>query len=152
MISGDTNRRNYTAGDGDYTAPDPAKSLWASLGQTTQSTLAQRALGFNCLDYTKAAEGSLYRHFLPSKEYIDANCPDGIRMELMFPSCWDGVNLDSTNHKDHVAFPDMVINGDCPDDYPVRLPGLFYETIWDMAAFTGRTGSFVLSNGDPLGK
>ncbi|KUI61089.1 hypothetical protein VP1G_08259 [Cytospora mali] len=151
MIAGDTTRRNYTVGDGDYESPDPPKSEWASMGQTNQADLAQRALGFNCLDYSKDAEGSLYRHFMPSKEYIDSNCPDGIRFELMFPSCWDGVNLDSTNHRSHVAYPDLVINGDCPDDYPVRLPGLFFETIWDMSAYGDKDGYFVMSNGDPLG-
>lgn len=151
MIAGDTNRRNYSVGTGDYEQPDPDKSLWRALNQVTQTDLAQRALGFNCLDYTKAAEGSLYRHFLPSKDYIDANCPDGIRFELMFPSCWDGVSLDSEDHMSHVAYPDLVMNGDCPSDFPVRLPGLFYETIWDMAAFKDKQGSFVMSNGDPYG-
>lgn len=151
MIAGDTKRRNYTVGNGDYQAPDPDKSLWRSLNQVTQGDLAQRALGFNCLDYSKAAEGSLYRHFLPSKDYIDANCPDGIRFELMFPSCWDGKNLDSDDHMSHVAYPDLVINGDCPTDFPVRLPGLFYETIWDMAKFSDKDGIFIMSNGDPYG-
>ncbi|KAI7783434.1 wsc domain-containing protein [Diaporthe eres] len=151
MIAGDTKRRNYTVGNGDYQAPDPDKSLWRSLNQVTQGDLAQRALGFNCLDYSKAAEGSLYRHFLPSKDYIDANCPDGIRFELMFPSCWDGKNLDSDDHRSHVAYPDLVINGDCPSDFPVRLPGLFYETIWDMAKFSDKDGIFIMSNGDPYG-
>lgn len=151
MIAGDKDRRNYTVGDSTFDQPDPPKSEWAALGQTSQTDLAQRALGFNCLDYSKTAEGSLYRHFLPSKDYIDANCPDGIRAELMFPSCWDGENLDSDDHQSHVAYPDLVINGDCPDTHPVRLPGLFYETIWDMGSYTDRSGIFAFSNGDPLG-
>ncbi len=25
------------------------------------------------------------RHYLPTKDYLDANCLDGIRIELMFP-------------------------------------------------------------------
>lgn len=154
MVAGDSNRRNYTVGDSSYEDPDPGKSEWAALNQTSQEDLAQRAIGFNCLDYTKAAEGSLYRHFLPSKDYIDAYCPDGIRAELMFPSCWDGVNLDSEDHKSHVAYPSLVINGECPDTHPVRLPGLFYETIWDMGSstYSNRSGIFAFSNGDPLGK
>lgn len=152
MIAGDSDRRNYTVGNSSYEEPDPAKSLWAALDQTSQTDLAQRAIGFNCLDYSKDAEGSLYRHFMPSKEYVDAYCPDGLRFELMFPSCWDGVNVDSDDHKSHVAYPDLVINGNCPDTHPVRLPGLFYETIWDMGSYTDRSGIFVISNGDPTGK
>lgn len=150
MIAGDSLRRNYSLGD--VNTPDPEKSLWAALGQVTQGDLAQRALGFNCLNYQKAPEGSLYRHFLPDKAYLDANCPDGIRFELMFPSCWNGKDLDSPNHKDHVAYPDLVMTGTCPPDYPIRLVSLFYETIWATDAFKNRPGKFVISNGDPYGK
>lgn len=149
MISGDTNRRSYTLGD--VSAEDPPKSLWASMGQTSQSDLAQRAIGFNCLNYQKAPEGTLYRHHMPSKEYLDANCANGLRLELMFPSCWDGKNLDSENHRDHVAFPNLVMNGDCPPEFPVRLPSMLFEVIHDTTAFKGRNGRFVMANGDPTG-
>lgn len=148
MIAGDSRQRNFT-----LPVPDPPQSEWSSLaGQTTQAGLAAKALGFNCLNYATIPEGSLYRHFMPDKSYIDANCADGIRLELMFPSCWDGVNLDSDDHKSHVAYPDLVIQGTCPEGYPVRLPGLFYETIVNTPAFTSQSGQFVFANGDPTGK
>ncbi|KAL7945461.1 hypothetical protein V8C42DRAFT_323216 [Trichoderma barbatum] len=150
MVSGDTNRRTYSAGD--PTQPDPAKSLWASLGQTTQEILAERAIGFNCLNYAKAPEGTLYRHFLPDKAFLDANCKDGIRLEIMFPSCWKGGDAtDSPNHKDHVAFPDLVMTGNCPEGYPERLPSILFEVIWATNAYAGRDGQFVLSNQDTTG-
>ncbi|KAL7823829.1 hypothetical protein V8C26DRAFT_383986 [Trichoderma gracile] len=150
MVAGDTNRRTYSAGD--PTQPDPAKSLWASLGQTTQEILAQRAIGFNCLNYDKAPEGTLYRHFLPDKGFLDANCKDGIRFEIMFPSCWKGGDaLDSPNHQDHVAYPDLVMTGNCPDGYPERLPSMLFEIIWNTNAYAGRAGQFVLSNQDTTG-
>ncbi|KAI5461554.1 hypothetical protein BGZ63DRAFT_404401 [Mariannaea sp. PMI_226] len=151
MISGENTRRTYTAGD--PSKPDPEKSLWESLGQTDQSTLAQRALGFNCLNYAKPPEGTLYRHYMPDKAYLDANCKNGLRFEIMFPSCWKGGNnIDSPDHKSHVAFPDLVMTGNCPKDYPYRLPSLMYEVIWDTASFANRNGKFVLSNGDTTGK
>ncbi len=150
MIAGDTFRRNYTAGD--VTLPDPEQSFWAELGQTTQAYLTQRALGFNCLNYDKMAEGTLYRHFMPDKSYVDANCKDGLRTEVSFPACWNGKDLDSANHRSHVAYPDLVLAGTCPPDFPVRLPGLMYETIWGTPAFENRTGRFVLSNGDVSGR
>jgi uncharacterized protein DUF1996 len=152
MIAGDSNRRNYSIGDTDYKAADPEKSLWGQLGQTSQVDLAQRAIGFNCLNYHKNPEGSLYRHYLPDKDYLDANCPMGVRFEIMFPSCWDGKNTDSEGHNKHVAYPDLVMNGNCPPGFDTRLPGLFYETIWDTHAFVGKPGKFVISNGDVLGK
>ncbi|KAL1880210.1 hypothetical protein VTK73DRAFT_6038 [Phialemonium thermophilum] len=151
MIAGDTYRRNYSINGLSPDQPDPAKSLWAQLGETTQADLAQRAIGFNCLNYAKAPEGSLYRHYLPPKDYLDQNCANGVRFELMFPSCWNGKDLDSPNHKDHVAYPDLVMEGDCPEGYPIRLPGLFYEVIWETDLFKGVPGEFVIANGDVRG-
>ncbi|KAI8633215.1 hypothetical protein F5Y19DRAFT_294316 [Xylariaceae sp. FL1651] len=150
MIAGSNFRRDYTVGD-PY-SPDPPQSSWAALKQTGQSDLEQRAIGFNCLDYKKAAEPSLYRHYLPNKTFTDANCPDGLRLELMFPSCWNG-ETDSDDHKSHVAYPDLVGNGNCPDTHTQRLVTLFFETIWDTnaAQFQGKSGSFVISNGDRTG-
>ncbi|GAB1314204.1 hypothetical protein MFIFM68171_04414 [Madurella fahalii] len=151
MLAGDTNRRNYSIAGLSFLDKDPEKSLWALLGQTSQSDLAQRAVGFNCLNYKKAPEGTLYRHYLPEKAYLDANCADGVRFEIMFPSCWNGRDISTPNHKDHVAYPDLVINGACPKGYDVKLPGLLYETIWATNAFVGVPGEFVISNGDTQG-
>jgi hypothetical protein len=147
MIAGDSNQRNFT-----LPVPDPEKSLWSSdPAQSSQFGLMQKAVGFNCLNYDIAPEGSLYRHFMPDKAYLDANCKDGVRAELMFPSCWNGKDLTSTNKRSHVAYPDLVMTGSCPPDFPVRLPGLFYEIIWDTHAFAGTDGEFIWSNGDPTG-
>jgi len=146
MIAGNTNQRNFS-----YPVPDIQKSFWNVAPYNTQAFLEQAAIGFNCLDYSKTPEGSLYRHFLPDKAYLDANCVDGVRFELMFPSCWDGVNPTSADKKSHVAYPSQVMTGDCPDGFPIRLPSLFYETIWNTYEFAGQSGQFVISNGDPTG-
>ncbi|KAI1414345.1 hypothetical protein F5Y13DRAFT_188452 [Hypoxylon sp. FL1857] len=150
MIAGSNYRRDYTVGD--PLSPDPPQSDWAALKQTSQSDLEQRAIGFNCLDYSKTPEASLFRHYLPDKEFLDANCPDGLRLEMMFPSCWNGETT-SPDHKSHMAYPSLVGNGDCPETHPHRLVTLFYETIWNTNApeFQGRPGQFVVSNGDPRG-
>ncbi len=41
-------------------------------------------------------------------------CPRGSQVAriLDFPSCWDGQNTDSANHRSHIVFPDQ--NGACP--------------------------------------
>ncbi|KAJ2989851.1 hypothetical protein NUW58_g3253 [Xylaria curta] len=150
MVAGSNYRREYTVGDPH--SPDPPQSSWASLKQTGQSDLEQRAVGFNCLNYKQTPEPSLFRHYMPKKDFTDANCPDGLRLELMFPSCWNG-ELDSEDHKSHVAYPDLVGNGNCPDTHTQRIVTLFYETIWDTNAvqFQGKSGSFVMSNGDRTG-
>ncbi|MFI6095481.1 DUF1996 domain-containing protein [Lentzea sp. NPDC051213] len=40
-------------------------------------------------------------------------CPQGAKVKRVhdFPSCWDGKNIDSANHRDHISFPDA--NGKC---------------------------------------
>jgi hypothetical protein len=53
------------------------------------------------------------------------SCPVGrgsmLRLHVNFPSCWDGRNLDSANHKSHVAYPE---GGRCPAGYPVAVPAI----------------------------
>ena len=53
---------------------------------------------------------------------IDTYCPEGARqlyMEIRFPQCWDGVNLDSFDHKSHMAYPDGWSG--CPSSHPVAI-------------------------------
>lgn len=150
MLAGNTHRRSFTSGNPEEA--DPAKSNWAALGQIDQKDLAERSIGFNCLNYAATPEATLYRHYLPEKQFLDSNCKDGLRVEIMFPSCWDGKNTDSEDHQSHVAYPDMVMSGNCPKSHPVSVPGLLFETIWDTQAFDGRDGMFVMANGDPTGK
>jgi hypothetical protein len=145
MLAGDTRNRNFTG-----IVPDPEKSLWGEEDKT-QHALGQKALGFNCMNYAKDPEASMYRHFLPDKEYLDANCADGIRAEIFFPSCWNGKDIDSENHKDHMRYPDLVNGGVCPEGFETRVPSLFYETIWDTSVFTGMPGMYTFANGDPTG-
>jgi hypothetical protein len=56
-------------------------------------------------------------------------CPGGssasIHASLVFPSCWDGVHLDSPDHKSHMAY--AARNGACPADHPVSLPEVTFE-------------------------
>ncbi|KAM0143762.1 hypothetical protein ACHAP3_001022 [Botrytis cinerea] len=150
MIAGNNDLRNFS----DYVVPDIEKSLWQSTPPyNTQAFLRQAALGFNCLNYPlNKPEGSLYRHFLPDKAYLDANCPDGVRMELMFPSCWnETAGVTAPDGKSHMAYPDQTMTGTCPEGFDTRLVSLFYETIWDTAAYNTTDGQFMLSNGDPTG-
>ena len=43
-----------------------------------------------------------------------------INASIVFPECWDGVNLDSPNHRSHLL---MVGSKEpCPASHPVRLP------------------------------
>jgi len=47
---------------------------------------------------------------------------------LYFPSCWDGVNLDSLDHKSHMSYPtDGPIGVNCPETHPVHIPTITYN-------------------------
>ena len=51
-------------------------------------------------------------------------CPSGTQLKVVinFANCWDGVNLDSANHRSHVAYSSYL--GVCPGSHPVVLPAI----------------------------
>lgn len=108
-------------------------------------TLEQRAISFACLG-TDTKE---------TNEIPSINCPNGLRAQVFFPSCWDGKNLDSADHKSHMAYPTLVDNGNCPESHPKRFISLFYEVVWDTNKYadkyTNGKHPFVFSNGDETG-
>ncbi|KAK8036280.1 hypothetical protein PG993_008894 [Apiospora rasikravindrae] len=87
-------------------------------------------------------------------------CPGGIRATIIFPSCWDGKNVDSPDHQSHVAYAPsgMALAGDrCPSTHPVRIPQVMYEIMFDTTQFNdakywqGGKQPLVYSFGDPTG-
>lgn len=54
-----------------------------------------------------------------------ADCGDDhVRASVTFPDCWDGVHLDSIDHKSHMAYD---VGGVCPASHPVQMPHLFLD-------------------------
>jgi hypothetical protein len=51
-------------------------------------------------------------------------------LEVYFPSCWDGVNLDSADHKSHMAYP----TSSCPATHPNVLPIISFNVFWTVQA------------------
>ena len=91
--------------------------------------------------------------------FPDKPCPGGIRSTIIFPSCWDGKNLDSPDHQSHMYSTTkggFRENGPCPKSHPVRMPQLAYETMWNTTAFkdmwpTDGSKPFVWSYSDHKG-
>jgi uncharacterized protein DUF1996 len=60
------------------------------------------------------------------------NCAAGERVgvRLSFPNCWDGVNLDSANHRSHMAYADDAAQ--CSSGHTVIVPeysiGVWYQS------------------------
>lgn len=83
-------------------------------------------------------------------------CPNGIRASIIFPSCWDGKNVDSADHQSHVAYSNAGGLGttSCPTTHPVAIPQVMYEIMWDTGRYKNTswygTGKqpFVYSFGD----
>jgi hypothetical protein len=75
-----------------------------------------------------------------------------LRAILTFPSCWDGVNLDSPDHKSHMAYPLVWGSTYCPLTHPVMLVRLTavvaYETVTNGAGATLSSGSPYSFHGD----
>ncbi|PQE22000.1 carbohydrate-binding module family 1 protein [Rutstroemia sp. NJR-2017a BBW] len=120
--------------------------------RTSKEASKFRQLTFICLQDASTRTGETGN--MPTSP-----CPAGIMSNVRFPTCWDGVNLDSADHSSHVAYPSsgtFESNGPCPATHPVKIPQLFYEVVWDTTKFNDKSlwptdGSqpFVWSYGDP---
>jgi len=56
---------------------------------------------------------------------------DGLTLHVIFPDCWNGRDLDSVDHKRHMAYSRR--NGDgyqCPPSHPVSLPTMIMRIRW----------------------
>lgn len=116
--------------------------------QTGAEAAPGKAVSFVCLDYSGKSD--------QYDSIPDKNCPDGLRAQVYFPSCWDGENGDSADHKSHMHYPiGSHDSGSCPDSHPVHLISIFYEVIYSVDKFANRWhGSghpFVFAQGDRTG-
>ncbi|PQE28913.1 wsc domain-containing protein [Rutstroemia sp. NJR-2017a BBW] len=110
------------------------------------SSFADRAVSFRCTGTDVQTNG-----------FPNINCPDGLRLQVTMPSCWDGVNVTATDYKSHMAYP---IDGDydggrCPSTHPHHMMTLFFEVTYRTDLFAnewyGDSQPFVLANGDTTG-
>ncbi|MEV4171610.1 DUF1996 domain-containing protein [Nonomuraea sp. NPDC049709] len=88
-------------------------------------------------------------HVGASKDFV--NCPSGTMLEsyLDFPQCWNGRDLDSADHKSHMAYP---VAGACPSTHPVPVPKLRqvirYPVSGDPSHFRLSSGGGFTMHGD----
>lgn len=88
------------AGDAKATAPQPSPVTYWQCGPGTG--VPKSSVPYDCSPYAGT--------------YLRAN--------LTFPSCWDGVHLDSSDHKRHMAYPTVKGSNYCPTTHPVLVPWL----------------------------
>ncbi|MEV4136403.1 DUF1996 domain-containing protein [Dactylosporangium sp. NPDC049742] len=70
--------------------------------------------------------------------------------QLVFQDCWDGINLDSPDHKSHVST--NLVNGKCGGAFPVAIPNVSfvidYNTHGSAAGYTLASGMASSMHGD----
>ncbi|KAI1159168.1 hypothetical protein F5B18DRAFT_637872 [Nemania serpens] len=142
------------SGQGKVTAFKPGFRMIVGNPNNRDKTKVPRQLTFTCLRDPLTRDGE-------TPDFPKKPCAAGIMVNVRFPTCWDGKNLNSPDHSSHVAYPSSGTfenNGPCPATHPVKIPQLFYEVIWDTAPFSNPAdwpadGSqpFVWSFGDKTG-
>ncbi len=78
---------------------------------------------------------------------IPATCAPGsyLNIRMQAPSCWDGVNLDSADHKSHMAYPVVKNNRRvCPEAHPVAVPMIEFKMGFNVS---GDMSKVKLSSG-----
>jgi len=148
----------YYLSSGKVTAFKPGFRM--TVGDPSFRTAAQESkyssLIYTCLATSTTRSGS-------TTNFPKAACKVGIMVSIRFPTCWDGVNLDSPDHQSHTAYPSGNPSGNpngaaCPSTHPVSIPQVFFETYWDTSPFNDKSmwptdGSqpFTWSMGDATG-
>lgn len=128
--------------------PAPA-GLQMIAGNATASTPQDvTATKFRCASWTTDAP-----QFDPGDplDHISTlpDCDEGdiLEIRLVFPQCWDGVNLTSDDHQSHMAYPSLATapvpgTGSCPDSHPVAIPEISYNFEIYVTDDTGPTTSW----------
>lgn len=94
--------------------PDGLRMVAGNMAASPSAPQNNFLFGWKCVN------GSQKSHTIP-------NCssdPDGVENFVSFNQCWDGVNLDSPDHRSHTAMP---TRGGCPSSHPVAMPGLSFH-------------------------
>ncbi len=87
-------------------------------------------MGFSCLPGKNSTRKDWpWISNIPTGKYCEVG--DDLIVMVSFPQCWDGKNLDSPNHQDHMAYPinlyDQIPRGNghaCPTSHPIAITHL----------------------------
>ncbi len=87
---------------------------------------------------------SCFSHGMPKAQRMTPpSCGVGelLSIGVRFPDCWNGVDLDSADHRSHMAYS---VQGVCPSTHSVAVPRL---TVWMLYPHQERGATFTLSSG-----
>jgi hypothetical protein len=102
-----------------------------TVGSPTITNKPHAGLSYQCM--SGSSRGTIVSSFPAGK------CNNGIFTTHHFPPCWDGKNLDSPNHQDHmyntVTSEGFTNAPACPSSHPIRVPQVTFEIEWDTVPF-----------------
>lgn len=119
-------------------------------GVTPQSIATSLPIGLKIIAGNATATSPQPDYFewecvgVSGKQASIPSCPQGgiLKATIEFPQCWDGVNLDSADHKSHMAYGGWGVG--CPASHPVPLPNIEYNIDYPVGA--GGTAGWRLTS------
>jgi hypothetical protein len=144
----------------------PHEGMWYYKGGMKQALAADRSIsefpsGLRMIAGDARATGQVdrpiyhYSCYTPglasqsATQFTIPNCPAGhfVHVNILFPQCWDGRNLDSPDHKSHMAYPYSPATGwGCPTTHPVAIPEISLNIYWEVSSADGSSASWRLSS------
>lgn len=96
------------------------------------SKYSQEQVGYGGFPYSAVQGWNSIEYSLPDVRFSSHCILELANNEF---SCWDGKNLDSPDHKSHVAYPSggpaafsgTGTGGACPSTHPVKIPQIMLE-------------------------
>lgn len=121
-------------GKEDIVLPNGLKMLAGS----ATATSPQSVVYWTCNSTAFGVNGSVYGRVMPA-------CGEGqyLHAVIGFPQCWDGLNLDSADHRSHMAYGTYGVG--CPASHPVPLPEITFNIDWRVGP-GGTTGWHLSSD------
>lgn len=103
----------------------------------------------NCEPIHTCADDSRDENNLVKQCFPAEQCSE-LEIKIVFPACWDGVSLTSSDYMSHVAYgegtwssQEGAFEAECPSSHPVRVPEIqMYFRIKDYAG-----GAYTFSDG-----
>jgi hypothetical protein len=96
---------------------EPVRALPPGLKMIAGNANAKRPQPISVVGWSCGGLGT------PPKSAAVPSCPsdETLQLRATFPNCWNGRDVDSPDHKRHLAY---AVSGTCPRSHPVALPTL----------------------------
>jgi hypothetical protein len=112
---------------GGYTAMPQGLVMIANNSMATSPQATNYENGWYCTTSIYVATGDR----LPT--IPDCSPPNTLGLKVSYPRCWDGVNLDSADHKSHVVYASTSYPSQCPATHPKVLPTVTALMEWELS-------------------